>query len=66
MLLSFVFNAGIGTARKFPKMMKAIEKDDYDDAVDELLYNSKGEHSKYYKQVGRRALELANWLKESK
>ena len=26
MLISFVFNVGIGTARKFPKMMKAIEE----------------------------------------
>ena len=66
MMISFVFNVGVGTARKFPKMMKAIEEDDYDEAVDELLYNFKGKHSKYYNQVGRRALELAEWLKEAK
>ena len=63
-MISFVFNVGVGTARKFPQMMKAIELDNYEEAVKELLYNSKeGEQSKYYKQVGRRAKEMADWLK---
>ena len=66
MMISFVFNVGVGTARKFPKMMKAIESDNYEEAVKELLYNSKGEKSKYYKQVGRRAKEMADWLMEEK
>ncbi len=65
MLISFVFNVGIGTARKFPKMMKAIEDDNYFTAVQELLHNSKGDKSKYYKQVGRRAREMADWLEEA-
>ncbi len=65
MLISFVFNVGIGTARKFPKMMKAIEDDNYFMAVDELLHNSNGDKSKYYKQVGRRAREMADWLEEA-
>jgi len=65
MIISFVFNVGIGTAQKFPKMMKALEEDHYGVAVDELLYNSKGEKSKYYKQVGRRAKEMAEWLEEA-
>ena len=64
MLISFVFNVGIGTARKFVKMMKAIELDRYHTAAQELLFNDKGEPSKYSKQVGRRAKELAKWLKE--
>ena len=65
MLISFVFNVGIGTARKFLKMMKAIEDDNYVDAVKELLYNSEGKPSKYYIQVGRRAKEMADWLEEA-
>ena len=65
MLISFVFNVGIGTARKFPKMMKAIENDIYVDAIKELLYNSEGKPSKYYTQVGRRAKEMADWLEEA-
>ena len=28
-IISFVFNVGIGTAQKFPKMMKALEEDHY-------------------------------------
>ena len=64
MLISFVFNVGIGTARKFVKMMKAIELDRYHTAANELLYNSEGKQSKYAKQVGRRATEMAEWLKE--
>ena len=66
MLISFVFNVGIGTARKFPKMMKAIEEDDYDEAVEQLLHNDKGEPSKYSRQVGVRAKHMAEWLKEAK
>ena len=64
MLISFVFNVGIGTARKFVKMMKAIELDRYHTAANELLYNSEGKQSKYAKQVVRRATEMAEWLKE--
>ena len=45
-------------------MMKAIELDRYHTAANELLYNSQGEQSKYAKQVGRRATEMAEWLKE--
>ena len=43
MLISFVFNVGIGTARG-SKMMKAIEEDDYDEAVEQLLYNDEANH----------------------
>ena len=65
MLISFVFNVGIGTAQKFPKMMKAIENDHYAEAIKELLYNKDGKPSKYFTQVGRRAREMADWLEEA-
>ena len=45
-------------------MMKAIELDRYHTAANELLYNSEGKQSKYAKQVGRRATEMAEWLKK--
>ena len=46
MLISFVFNVGIGTARKFVKMMKAIELDRYHTAAKTPRFCPKGHPEK--------------------
>ena len=52
-IIDFCFNVGFGTFVKFKRMIKALEFGDYKAAAKELL------DSKYAKQVGNRALELA-------
>ena len=59
-LINFVFNIGETTARKFKKMIKAIQEEDYEQAAEELL------NSRYAQQVGKRAEELAERLRTGK
>ena len=59
-LLDFVFNVGIGTAKKFKHTMRLIEKGDYEEASYALL------DSLYAKQVPNRAKRNAILLKSAK
>lgn len=56
-LVNFVFNVGKGTAKQFKKMWTALKTYDYNEAAEQLLY------SMYAKQVGQRAIELAEQLR---
>lgn len=56
-IVNFVFNVGLGTARKFSNMFYAFERKDWNTAAAELL------NSRYAKQVGKRADELAEQIR---
>ena len=55
-MINFMFNVGAGTFRQFKKMIAALEVGDYKEAAAQLL------DSRYAKQVGRRANEVAHML----
>ena len=55
-LIDFRFNVGAGGVRNFKKMLAALEVRDYQEAAAQLL------DSKYARQVGHRAKELADLL----
>ena len=57
-LIDFVFNVGYGTAKTFLNTNKAINRGEWEKAAEGLL------NSKYARQVGRRARDLAKMLKE--
>lgn len=57
-LIDFVYNVGYGTAKTFANTNKAINEGRWDDAASGLLA------SKYARQVGRRAKEIAEMLQE--
>lgn len=56
-MINLIFNIGLPTLRKFTKFLAAMEAGDYDTAHDELL------DSRYARQVGRRAIELAEQIR---
>jgi len=56
-VVNMVFNLGITRFKRFRKLIKAIQIQDYDRAAKEML------DSKWAKQVGRRASELARMMK---
>ncbi len=57
-LLNMAFNLGITGLLKFKNMLSAMERRDYDTAADEML------DSKWAKEVGSKADELAQMMKE--
>ncbi|MFA7212178.1 MAG: glycoside hydrolase family protein [Bacteroidales bacterium] len=57
-LIDFVFNVGYKTASTFKNTNKAINEERWDDAADGLLA------SKYARQVGRRARDVAEMLRD--
>lgn len=57
-LIDFVFNVGYKTASTFKNTNRAINEERWDDAADGLLA------SKYARQVGRRARDLAEMLRD--
>ena len=57
-LIDMVFNLGITRFKRFKKLIAAIERQDWDRAADEML------DSKWARQVGRRATELAQMMKD--
>jgi len=57
-LLDMMFNLGIGTFLEFVRMIAAIEAEDWDEAARQVIA------SKYAKQVGPRATEVSQMLKE--
>lgn len=59
-LIDMAFNLGYNRLRKFRKMWQSLKLKDYDTAADEML------DSKWAKQVGSRADELANLMREGK
>jgi lysozyme len=56
-LIDMAFNLGINGFLNFDKMIKALENEDYELASREIL------DSKWAKQVGERAVELANIIR---
>lgn len=57
-IVSMVFNLGLTRFRKFKKMIAAVQAQDWHRAADEML------NSKWARQVGRRARELAKMMRE--
>lgn len=57
-IYNMAFNMGIPTLSRFRNMIAAIEKKDYGLAADEML------DSRWAKQVGKRAEELATIMRE--
>ena len=57
-LIDMVFNLGITRFKRFKKLIAAIEVQDWDRAAKEML------DSKWAKQVGRRATELARMMRD--
>jgi len=55
-LIDFMFNVGPGTFAQFKKMIAAIEKEDWEEASNQLL------DSRYAKQVGYRAHVISYML----
>lgn len=56
-LLDMAFNLGIHNFLSFEKMLKAIQRRKYSEAADEMLA------SKWAKQVGSRAIVLAEYMR---
>lgn len=59
-IVNMIFNMGIGKFKTFKKMISAIEKKDYELASAEML------DSLWKIQVGNRAVELAQMMREGK
>lgn len=57
-LINMVFNLGISRFRLFKKMILAIKKNDWAEAA------RQAKDSRWYKQVGARAKEIVNLIKE--
>jgi len=57
-LIDFLFNVGLHTAKTFTNTNKAINEERWDDAADGLLA------SKYARQVGKRARDIAEMLRD--
>jgi lysozyme len=57
-LIDLVFNMGLAGVKKFPKMLKALREGDWEEAGEQL------KDSLYYKQVGQRAVDNVQRLKE--
>jgi lysozyme len=57
-LIDFVFNVGYGTARTFINTNRAINQGQWEKAAEMLL------ESKYARQVGRRANDISDMLRE--
>jgi lysozyme len=59
-LIDLIFNMGLTGVNKFPKMLKALELGDWEEAGEQL------KDSLYYKQVGQRAVDNVRRLKEGR
>jgi len=57
-LVNMVFNLGISRFAKFKNMIQALKEKDYNKAADEML------DSLWAKQVGNRAIELSEIMRE--
>lgn len=56
-ITSMVFNMGINRLLGFKNMLEAIEAGDFEKAAEEMI------NSKWFKQVGGRAIELSQMMK---
>lgn len=59
-LIDLIFNMGLAGVKKFPKMLKALREGDWEEAGEQL------KDSLYYKQVGQRAVDNVQRLKEGR
>lgn len=59
-IVDMVFNLGLGRFKRFKRLIAAIVVFDWDRAAKEML------DSKWAKQVGRRATELAKMMRDGK
>jgi lysozyme len=57
-IINMAYNLGINGLRKFRHMWAAIKREDYDTAATEML------NSKWARQVGNRATELSEIMRE--
>lgn len=57
-LVDFVFNVGLGTARKFKKAIAAVNRNDWATAALEM------KDSRWYRQVGARSIEICDMVRE--
>lgn len=56
-VVNFVFNVGLGTARKFKNSLRILQSGDYEKAADNML------KSRWAKQVGRRSKEVTDMIR---
>lgn len=67
-LVDMMFNLGFSKFITFRNMIDAIKKRDFERASEEVLWNKrpdgKKEMTKYYRQVGKRAKEIAEGIKK--
>lgn len=64
-LINFAYNVGVNGLDKFDRFLGAIETRQYTKASKELLYSG-SKKTKYWKQVGSRAEQLAQAMKTGK
>jgi len=64
-LINFAYNVGIGGLYKFSRFLRATETRQYTKASKELLYSGSNK-TKYWRQVGYRAEQLALAMKTGK
>ena len=57
-IINMIFNLGKTRFKRFRKMIDAVNRGDWESAADEAI------DSRWYKQVGARAVELVNLLRE--
>ena len=57
-IVNMVFNIGASGVERFAKMILAIVAGDYDKAADEMV------NSRWYNQVGNRAVRLVDMMRE--
>jgi lysozyme len=65
-IVNMLFNLGQPRFDLFKKFQACVAAGDYEGAAKEMLSGSKGGKSKWYKQVGNRAKELAEQMRTGK
>ena len=56
-IVDMAFNLGVPRLSNFKKMWAAIHENNFEEAAKEML------DSRWARQVGRRAIELARWMR---
>lgn len=65
-MLDMYYNMGINGFAQFKKMHAAVNRRDYATAAREMMTNSSGGKSKYAKDVGKRAVNLSEAMRNAK
>lgn len=63
-IVSMIFNLGLSGCLNFERMWVCIERDDFEGAAREMLWNGPGRKTRWYSDVGTRAERLALIMEE--